>query len=215
MPEQRSFSFRDQWSDLFFFFWTIIDQDVADAKLMHSIPLQVSFGPVDQIFQKKTQFFRGRSILPKYKDLPIKIGMIWRQFVFIYCTFVRKTRANVFAVKQCILVLVFVPGLMIFKIVWQDFSGQHIWPTFRLKEVYLLKVMRQCQDLWLSRDGFCAGQRKPLSLLVNSTRVSELQRTPADCTLLRRVSSSLHHYRQCHYNHNHHYQKSLFGWGMR
>ena len=61
-----------------FFFWTIIDQDVADAsfKLMHSIPLQVSFGPVDQIFQKKTQFFRGGSILPKYKDLPIKIGMI-------------------------------------------------------------------------------------------------------------------------------------------
>ena len=45
-----------------FFFWTIIDQDVADAsfKLMHSIPLQVSFGPVDQSFQKKTQFFRGK-----------------------------------------------------------------------------------------------------------------------------------------------------------
>ena len=45
---------------IFFFFWTIIDQDLAEAslKLMHSIPLQVSFGPVDQIFQKKTQFFR-------------------------------------------------------------------------------------------------------------------------------------------------------------
>ena len=107
MPEQRSFSFRDQWSDLFFFFWTIIDQDVADAsfKLMHSIPLQVSFGPVDQIFQKKTQFFRGRSILPKYKDLPIKIGMIWRQFVLIFLYFCSKNESKCFcseAVHTCI-----------------------------------------------------------------------------------------------------------------
>ena len=40
-----------------FLFWMIIDQDLAVAsfKLMHSIPLQMSFGPVDQIFQKKTQ----------------------------------------------------------------------------------------------------------------------------------------------------------------